>query len=125
MSAVFQAPSGASTSTATPIARNLAQVICTRLLRTPLEVIAEAVDCDTSGASRIRSGERACSVNGWLRLMDALGYKLVNKTKLCMEGDEARMLRRAYLFISSNDELSARFAASLESVPLEQDFEKQ
>lgn len=101
----------------------MAQVICTRLLRTPLEVIAAATDTDQSGASRIRSGERGTSVNGWLRLMDALGYKLVNKHKLCMEADEARTLRRAYAFITSSDELSARFAASLEAVPLEQDFD--
>jgi len=107
------------------MARNLAQVICTRLLRTPLETIAEAVGCDDSGASRIRSGERTCSVTGWLRLTDALGYKLVNKTKLCMEADEARMLRRAYSFIASSDELAARFAATLESVPLEQDFDAE
>jgi hypothetical protein len=122
MSAALSAPTGAQASTATPVPRNLAQVICTRLLRTPLDVIADAVGCDISGASRVRSGERACSVQGWLKLTDALGYKLVNKTKLCMEADEARMLRRAYSFISSSDELAARFAASLESVPLEQDF---
>lgn len=102
----------------------MAQVICTRLLKTPLEKIAEALETDTSGASRVKSGERGCTVQAWLRLMDLLGYKLVNKTKLCMEADEARVLRRAYAFISSSDELAARFAASLESVPLEQDFEQ-
>lgn len=125
MSAVPSALHGANNSTFAPGARNLAQVICTRLLKTPLDVIAAAVGTDSSGASRIRSGERACSVTGWLKLMEALGYKLVNKTKLCMEADEARMLRRAYSFISSSDELSARFAASLESVPLDQDFDAE
>lgn len=84
-------------------------------------MIAGAVGCDVSGASRIRANERACSLNGWLALMDVLGYKLVNKSKLCMEADEARMLRRAYAFITSSDELSARFAASLEAVPLKWD----
>lgn len=121
MTAAFQAPSGAQTSTAAPGARNLVQVICTQLLRTPLDVIAGAVGCDVSGASRVRAGERACNLNGWLALMDVLGYKLVNKSKLCMEADEARMLRRAYSFITSSDELSARFAASLEAVPLKWD----
>lgn len=124
MSAVLQAPSGASTSTVAQGARNVAQVICTRLLRTPLSAIAEAAGTDESGASRIRSNERGCTINAWLRLVDLLGYKLVNKSKLCMEADEARMLRRSYAFITSSDELSARFAASLEAVPLEQDFEE-
>lgn len=53
--------------------------------------------------------------------MDLVGYKLVSKGKLCMPQDEARMLRRAYAFITSSDELSARFAASEESVPLDWD----
>lgn len=121
MSAVLQAPSGATSSTAAPATRNLAQVICTKLLRTPLAEIAEAAACDVSGASRIRANERPCTLNAWLRLMDLLGYKLVSKTKLCMPQDEARMLRRAYAFITSSDELSSRFAASEESVPLEWD----
>lgn len=113
------APSGAPTSTGSPPQRNLAQVICTKLLRTPLADIAEAAGCDTSGASRIRANERPCTLNAWLRLMDRLGYKLVSKGKLCMPQDEARMLRRAYGFITSSDELSARFASSEEAVPLE------
>lgn len=124
MTAAFSAPTGATPSTGAPTPRNMAQVICTRLLRTPLEKIAEAVGCDISGASRIRSGERSVSATAWVNLADALGYKLVNKTKLCMEADEARMLRRAYAFISSSDELSARFAAELESVPLDWDGER-
>lgn len=118
MTAAFQAPQGATSSTGTAPARNLAQVICTRLLRTPLAEIAEAAGCDASGASRIRANERPCTLNAWLRVMDLLGYKLVSKKKLCMPEDEARMLRRAYAFITSSDELSTRFAASEETVPL-------
>lgn len=89
------------------------------MLRTPLTDIAAAVGCDSSGASRIRANERPCTLSAWLRLMDLLGYKLVSKSKLCMPQDEARMLRRAYAFITSSDELSSRFAASEESIPLE------
>lgn len=118
MAAVL-APEGASTSTASPGSRNLAQVICTKLLRTPLTVIGEAVGCDSSGASRIRANERPCTLNAWLRLMSALGFKLVSRDKLCIPADELKMLRRAYAFISSSDELSQRFASSLEEVPLE------
>lgn len=89
------------------------------MLRTPLAEIAEAVGCDVSGASRVRANERPCTLNAWLRLINLIGYKLVSKDKLCMPHDEARMLRRAYVFITSSDELSSRFAASEETVPLE------
>lgn len=117
----LSAADAATASTGSPPGRNLAQVICTKLLRTPLAEIAEAVGCDESGASRIRANERACSLNAWLRLMGHLGYKLVSKEKLCIPADELRMLRRAYAFISSSDELSARFAASEETVALHWD----
>lgn len=120
MSAVL-APTGASSSTASPPTRNVAQVLCTRLLKTPLTDIAEAVGCDVSGASRIRANERPCTLSAWLRLIDLLGYKLVSKNKLCMPADEVKMLRRAYSFISSSDELSAHFAASEEAPHLQWD----
>jgi hypothetical protein len=97
MAAVL-APQGATSSTSTPPARNLAQAICTKLLRTPLAEIGEAVGCDASGASRIRANERPCTLSAWLRLMDLLGYKLVSKGKKCIPDDELRMLRRAYGF---------------------------
>ena len=117
MAAVF-APQGAPSSNLAHGPRNLAQVICTKLLRTPLKDIAEAVGCDDTGASRIRANDRPCTLNAWLKLMDMLGYKLVSKGKLCVPEDELRMLRRAYQFISSSDELAERFAASEEVVPL-------
>lgn len=112
------AAQAANESTASRGARNFAQVLCTKLLKTPLNEIAEAVGCDVSGASRIRANERPCTLNGWLKLMDVLGYKMVSKQKLCVPADELKMLRRAYGFISSSDELSSRFAASEEVVPL-------
>lgn len=117
MSASF-APAGASESTVATGPRNLAQTICTKLLRTPLQAIAEAVGCDVSGASRIRANERPCTLTAWLKLVDVLGYKLVSKGKLCVPADELKMLRRAYVFISASDELAARFASSEEVVPL-------
>jgi hypothetical protein len=119
MSAVLSAPTGATSSTGSPGARNLAQVICTRLLRTPLKEIAEAVGCDDTGASRIRANDRACTLNAWLRLMDLLGFKLVSKAKQCVPADELKVLRRAYAFIAASDELSARFAASEETTTLD------
>ena len=117
------APQGANDSTVSPGPRNLAQTICTKLLRTPLPVIAEAVGCDVSGASRIRANDRPVTLNGWLKLMDAIGFKLVSKGKLCVPEDELRMLRRAYGFIAGSDELATRFAASEEIVPLAWDDE--
>lgn len=96
MSAVFQAPSGAQKSTATSAPRNLAQIICTRLLKLPLTDIAEAIGCDVSGASRVRANERAVTVQGWLKLIDLCGYKLVSKGMKCIPEDELNMLRRSY-----------------------------
>lgn len=118
MTDALSAPQGAGASTLAQGPRNLAQAICTKLLRTPLAEIAEAVGCDASGASRIRANERPCTLNAWLKLMDTLGYKLVSKGKMCVPADELRMLRRAYGFISSSDELATRFAAAEEVVPL-------
>jgi hypothetical protein len=119
MSVAASALSGAPTSTGSPGSRNLAQVVCTRLLRTPLKDIAEAVGCDDTGASRIRANDRACTLNAWLRLMDLLGFKLVSKAKQCVPADELKVLRRAYAFIAASDELSARFAASEETTTLD------
>lgn len=117
----LSAPEGATASTPSGASRNIAQAICTKLLKAPLADIAEVVGCDVSGASRVRANERPCTLNVWLRVIDFLGYKLVGKTQLCMPRDEARMLRRAYAFISSSDEMAARFAADLEAVPLDWD----
>ena len=120
MSAVL-APQGATPSTAPPPARNQAQIICTLLLKAPLEDLARVAGCDVSGASRMRANERPLTLDKWLKVVDWLGYKLVGKDKLCMPADEARMLRRAYNFISSSDDLSRRFAATEETPRLEWD----
>jgi hypothetical protein len=96
LSAVLQAPSGASSSSATPIARNLAQVIATRLLKLPLAAIAETLHVDETAACRVRANERAVTLNGWLALMELVGYKIVPRDLQCVPGDELRMLRRTY-----------------------------
>lgn len=117
MAAVL-APSGANPSTDSQGLRKVAQVICTALLRTPLADLARAAECDVSGASRLRANERPCTLTTWLRILDFLGFKVVSKTKLCVPADELKMLRRAYAFIASSDDLSQRFAAAEEVVPL-------
>jgi hypothetical protein len=106
-------------STASQAGRNLEQTICTKLLRTPLNQLAEAAGTDVSGASRIRAGERACSLSAWLRVMALIGFKLVAKDKLCVPAAELKMLRSAYSFISASDEMSERFASYLESASLD------
>jgi hypothetical protein len=96
MSAVF-APQGASTSNVWPLARNPAQLIATKLLKLPLSEIAEAAECDESGACRIRANERPCKLSTWLKLIDLCGYKLVSKEKFCVPRNEYDMLQAAYL----------------------------
>lgn len=109
----------ATQSTGAMGARNVEQAICTKLLRTPLSELADAAGTDVSGASRIRAGERACTLNAWLRVMSLIGFKLVAKDKLCVPAAELKMLRSAYSFISASDEMSERFASYLEGSTLD------
>lgn len=98
MSAVL-APSGATTSTASNLGANLrtgAQSLATRLLRCSVEEIARAIDKDTSTASRVRAGERACTVAEFCELLELVGLKLVSTDKQCVPADELKMLRRCY-----------------------------
>lgn len=88
-----------------PLARNLAQVLSTRLLKLPLSAIAETLNCDETAACRVRANERAVTLNGWLALMELLGYKLVSRDKQCVPADELRMLRRTYAQVHSLSDL--------------------
>jgi hypothetical protein len=105
LSAQLQAPSGASSSTATPVARNLAQVIATKLLKLPLAAIADTLHVDETAACRVRANERAVTLNGWLALVELLGYKIVSRDKQCVPADELRMLRRTYAQVHSLSDL--------------------
>lgn len=125
MSAHPAALGAATTSTASQGVRNLEQTICTKLLRTPLAQLAEAAGTDVTGASRIRAGERACSLASWLKVMGLIGFKLVGRDKLCVPASELKMLRSAYAFISASDEMAERFASFLEEQPLEWDEGEQ
>lgn len=108
MSAVL-APQGASTSSVTPIPRNPAQLLATRLLKIPLSAIAQALGCDESGACRVRANERPCTLSGWLKLIDLCGYKLVGKDKMCVHQDEFALYRRAYLEKLAREGVELRF----------------
>jgi hypothetical protein len=85
--------------------RNLAQVIATKLLKMPLQAIAETLGCDETAACRVRANERAVSLTGWLALMLLCGYKLVSKDKECVPKDELAMLRRTYAQVHGLSEL--------------------
>ena len=74
----------------------MAQTLATKLLKLPLSALAEAAECDESGACRIRANERPLKLFAWLRVIDLCGYKLVSKEKECVPADELRMLRRLY-----------------------------
>ena len=101
------------------------QKVCSQLLALTTADLAKALGKDDTGtASRIRAGERSCSWQVWMRLMDFIGYKLVSKDKLCVPDYELQMLRDAYGFISSNREMSARFSAWRESRPLQWEGEE-
>jgi hypothetical protein len=110
MSAVL-APSGAATSTSSPASRSLEQKVCTALLSLTTAQLAEALGKDDTGtASRIRSGERSCSWQAWIKLMNFIGYKLVPRDHLCTTPHEMQMLRDGYAFICSSPEAQAAFS---------------
>ena len=122
MSAVLSAPSGAQANTDSPVARNLEQKFCSWMLRKSVAELATLWKTDTSGASRMRNGERGLTFTQWFASADDAGYKLVNKQMECMHRDEAAHLRAVYLFVMSDPAVAAKYAATKETVLL--DWEK-
>lgn len=105
MSAVLRAPEGATSSTALPVPRNLAQVITTKLLRASGIELARHLEKDESVVSRLKSGERAVNFLEFFKVIDFLGYKIVGKQMKCVPEDELRMLRRTYAEVHGVGEL--------------------
>jgi hypothetical protein len=105
MSAQLRAPEGASANTASPVARNLSQVIATKLLRAPGIELARLLEKDESVISRLRSGERAVNLFEFLKVLHYLGYKVVSQDKECIHRDELKMLRRTYAEVHGVGEL--------------------
>lgn len=87
--AALSAPIGAIPSNPAPTENNPVAILATRLSRVPLEEIERLLGVDKPTASRIRSGEKATSVQALARLIPLCGLKLVDREKVCVD-------RRAY-----------------------------
>jgi hypothetical protein len=65
--------------------RKIAQEVLRRLARMPLSEIASAIDKDESTASRLRSGESKLTVGEFANLLAAIGCKVVDKDRVCVD----------------------------------------
>lgn len=65
--------------------RKIAQEVLKRLARLPLAEIAKAIDKDDSTASRLRSGEARLTVGEFASLLAAIGCKVVDKDRVCVD----------------------------------------
>lgn len=65
--------------------RRIAQELLRRLARLPLSEIASAIDKDESTASRLRSGEAKLTVGEFANLLAAIGCKVVDKERVCVD----------------------------------------
>ena len=66
-------------------ATKLLQAILRRLARLPLAEIASAIEKDESTASRLRSGESKLTVGEFAALLAAIGCKVVDNKKVCVD----------------------------------------
>jgi hypothetical protein len=65
--------------------RILLQAILRRLARMPLSEIATAIEKDESTASRLRSGDAKLTVGEFAALLAAIGCKVVDQHKKCVD----------------------------------------
>ena len=65
--------------------RKIAQEVLKRLARLPLSEIAKVIDKDDSTASRLRSGEARLTVGEFSALLAAIGCKVVDKNRVCVD----------------------------------------
>ena len=63
----------------------LHQAILKRLARLPLSEISAAIEKDESTASRLRSGESRLTVGEFAKLLAAIGCKVVDSKKVCVD----------------------------------------
>lgn len=80
----------ASNSDATP--RKWTQFVLQRLAKAPLQGLAEALDKDDSQVCRIRSGEQRVTFSEALRLIEALGCKVVDIDARCVNRERYEAL---------------------------------
>lgn len=67
------------------LASKVAHVILRGLARLPLAEISAAIQKDESTASRLRSGESKLTVGEFAALLAAIGCKVVDKDKVCVD----------------------------------------
>ena len=77
MASVSPFPSDAATK--------LLHALVRRLARMSVADIGTAIEKDESTASRVRSGEAKLTVGEFARLVAAIGCKLVDKDKVCVD----------------------------------------
>lgn len=65
--------------------RKIAQALLSRLAKLPLAEISKAIDKDESTASRLRSGESRLTVGEFAQLLAAIGFKVVDKDRVCVD----------------------------------------
>ena len=65
--------------------RKIAQEVLKRLARMSLADIAKTIDKDESTASRLRSGEARLTVGEFASLLAAIGCKVVDKDRVCVD----------------------------------------
>lgn len=66
-------------------ARKTLQALVRRLARMSVADIATAIEKDESTASRLRSGEAKLTVEEFAKLLAAIGCKLVDQDKCCVD----------------------------------------
>ena len=75
----------ASSPTPIPLSRKLSQALMRRLAQKSLAEIAGVIGKDESQASRLRSGEARLTVQEFAELAAALGFKLVDQDRVCVD----------------------------------------
>ena len=67
------------------VSRKTLQGLVRRLARMSVSEIAAAIEKDESTASRVRSGESKLTLEEFSRLVSAIGCKLVDSRKVCVD----------------------------------------
>ena len=99
----------ASSATPLPLSRKASQALLRRLAQKPLAEIAGAIGKDESTASRLRSGEARLTVQEFGDLVSALGLKLVDTDRVCVD----RKTYEAMAHINARAMASAEIAKRL------------
>lgn len=75
----------AVSTTPLDVSRKTLQALVRRLARMSVSEIATAIEKDESTASRVRSGESKLTLEEFSKLVTAIGCKLVDTRKVCVD----------------------------------------